>query len=173
VLIPHVAHGHTSSRAKIAFGSRAHDARWRSHTRRRVRSVRRRCAEQCTSPSVVVTLRSIHSRAARKLEAKQMKRDRQKLVAKGFVLDPDDVDANELEMCASALVVAWQGVATRAGQPVPCTPAAVTEVLRDLPAFRRDILSAARQEETFRAAAAESAGNSSTASGTPSSSTAA
>lgn len=100
---------------------------------------------------VKVKLRSENSEKAVDFAHKLAKKQRQLVVANGGLLPKKLQDANEVALCAQALIVDWQGVTDRDGKALPCTQDNVRKVMQELPAFRRDVLFAARVDETFKA----------------------
>jgi hypothetical protein len=99
---------------------------------------------------VQIQLRSDNSLQARKWSNRRIKQQRQQLIAHGGVLPPEVLDKNEIDLCAEVLVLSWRNVLDRDGKPIPCTPDNARKLLTELPSLRRDVLFAARSEETFR-----------------------
>ncbi len=99
---------------------------------------------------VHVRVRSENSKKAVDFAHKLAKKQRQVIVANGGVLPKELADANEVALCEQALVADWKGVTDKAGNPLACTPENVRRVMKELPAFRRDVLFAARVDETFK-----------------------
>ena len=92
---------------------------------------------------------------------KQMRGQRQQILAAGGLLPPKLADANEIAICRDVLVTGFRKVRDRAGQEVTYSKAAVEKILTDLPRLRADILMASRTEETYRAPVVEAmSGNS-------------
>ncbi len=76
-------------------------------------------------------------------------------------LPPDVQDTRDTELCATAILVAWENVTDKTGTVLPFTVDNARATLTALPRMRQDILYAARIDETFRAQQQEvMAGNS-------------
>lgn len=101
-------------------------------------------------PGIRVRIRSTTCDLVRTVEDRLAARLRPKLMANNWRLPPKDADAQDVELLAQAVVVAWDGVTDAAGAALVCTPATVRTVMTALPAFRREVLMAARLDETFR-----------------------
>jgi hypothetical protein len=101
-------------------------------------------------PGVRFKVRSEQSVKVREWAARRAKGQRQLIVAGGGILPPHLQDKNEVDQCAQATVVDWEGVSDRQGNPVPFSKEACTELVTELPALRRDLLYLARTDETFR-----------------------
>ena len=106
-------------------------------------------------PGIRVRIRSTTCDLVRTVEDRLAARLRPKLMANNWRLPPKDADAQEVEVLAQGVVVAWEGVTDAAGAVLECTPATVRTVMTALPAFRREVLMAARLDDTFRAAIQE------------------
>jgi hypothetical protein len=92
---------------------------------------------------------------------KQMRAQRQQVIAGGGLLPPKLQDANEIALCRDVLVTNFRKVRGQDGADVAYSKAAVEKILTDLPRLRADILMASRTEETYRAQVVEAmSGNS-------------
>lgn len=104
------------------------------------------------TPPIMVCVRSMNSKRARHVLTAQLRAQRAKLTAQNFITTPEQDDANEIELCVKALVADWKGIEEN-GVPLPCTAENIERLMTVLPAFRRDVVLAARMDETFRASA--------------------
>jgi hypothetical protein len=104
---------------------------------------------------VQMKIRSDNSLKVRQWNNKRARIQRQQIIAHGGILPVEMADKNEVEMCGQVLVVDWKGVTDRAGTALPFSIENATRLMRELPALRRDVIFAARSEETFREASEE------------------
>lgn len=102
---------------------------------------------------IQVKLRSENSESARKWAHKRARSLRSVVMQNDGTFPPAVSDKNDVDILAEQLVVDWAGVTDRAGNPLPCTPANVRKIFTELPSFRREVLTVARMDETFRKAA--------------------
>lgn len=59
----------------------------------------------------------------------------------------------EIETAARELVADWEGAVGEDGEPIPCTPDAVRELLTDFPDVLQQVIAASQDEGRFRLAA--------------------
>lgn len=119
---------------------------------------------------VQIKLLSEQSTAARKWAHARTRKLRSVIMANDGVLPPHVSDAVDIDLLAEVLIKDWRGVYTRDRVPVPCTREAIKQLMTQLPALRREVLTAARMDETFKKAALEALEGNSSPSSAPNSS---
>lgn len=118
-------------------------------------------------------VRSENSLAARRWLTKKVKEQRSLIAANRGLLPPEKNDQNDIDELAEVLIVGWKNVTDRAGNEIPHSVEMARTLMKELPALRRDLLLAARTDETFRREVIEDmAGNSAAPSESSSSSAA-
>lgn len=100
------------------------------------------------APGVRIKLRSQQSRVARDVANRQIIKTRHLGLA--GVMDQDVTDAADVELCAQAIVAAWEGITDDAGAEIPCTPQTVAALMTELPHLRRQVLAFAGTIDNYR-----------------------
>lgn len=68
----------------------------------------------------------------------------------GRPLPKDVADEITIKTMVETILLGWEGMADRHGDPLPYTPASAERLLRDLPDFRNTVAGLALTAETFR-----------------------
>lgn len=99
---------------------------------------------------IQVCVRSENSLKVREYANRVVKKQRQLYAANNGILPPALSDKNDIEMCVDVLITGWKNVPGDDDKPLEFTPENVRRIMTDFPALRRDVLYAARTDETFR-----------------------
>ena len=109
---------------------------------------------------IQIRVRSENSTIVREYANRLLKKQRQLYMANNGIVPPGISDKNDIALCTNVLITGWKNVIGEDGKEVEFTPQNVERLMTDYPALRRDVMFAARTDETFREVKEAMEGNS-------------